>query len=80
MHSGPAEGGSVAICLLQIGQRLLIQLHWVPRQPSLYLTAPQMKSTTERESDKSAKEKKDKETEIVRGRSRRNHEIGIPEM
>lgn len=72
MHSGPAEGGSIAICLLQIGQRLLIQLHRVPRQPTLYLTASQMKSTTERESDKKAKEKRDKETETVRGTSGRN--------
>lgn len=72
MHSGPAEGGSVAICLLQIRQRLLIQLHRVPRQPTLYLTASQMKSTMERESNKKATEKKDKETEIVRDRMRRN--------
>lgn len=72
MHSGPAEGGSVAICLLQIRQRLLIQLHRVPRQPTLYLTASQMKSTMERENNKKATEKKDKETERVSDRIVRN--------
>lgn len=72
MHSGPAEGSSVAICLLQIRQRLLIQLHRVPRQPTLYLTASHMKSTMERESNKKEMETKDKETEVERVRMRKN--------
>lgn len=43
MHARSAEGSRVAVGLLQVGQRLLVQLHGVPGEPALQLAASPVK-------------------------------------
>lgn len=43
MHASSAEGSRVAVGLLQVGQGLFVQLHWIFGKPAFYLLTPQMK-------------------------------------
>lgn len=43
MHASSAEGGRVAISLLQVRQGLFVQLHGISGEPAFYLSTSQMK-------------------------------------
>lgn len=43
MHARSAEGGGVAVGLLQVGQSLFVQLHGISGKPALYLATSQLK-------------------------------------
>lgn len=43
MHSSSAEGGRVAVSLLQVRQGLFVQLHGISGEPAFYLSTSQMK-------------------------------------
>lgn len=43
VHARPAEGGRVAVRLLQVRQGLFVQLHGVPGEPTFELATPPMK-------------------------------------
>lgn len=43
MHACSAEGGRVAVALLQVRQGLFVQLHGISGKPAFYLLTSQMK-------------------------------------
>lgn len=43
MHASSAEGGRVAVSLLQVRQGLFVQLHGISGEPAFYLSTSQMK-------------------------------------